>query len=170
MGQNIWTLDIFSTAPEAMINMFSVYQLTTSTFILFLGFISFRIFGGFSQSPKLPWVNQAGFFDIFQMKAKYRFLMGAGDMILKGFKEHPDAPGFRMVADASEIIMLSPKYADELKNDHRVDFVQLFLKASDMNPGLAVALLICVGRISMREYRVSNSLTKAPATRKYCER
>lgn len=54
--------------------------------------------------------------------------MGARDMILKGFKDNPDASGFRMVADAGEIVMLSPKYANELKNDHRVDFVKLFLR------------------------------------------
>lgn len=99
--------------------------------------ILFALFSYFKKSSKctpLPWVNQPGPFDIFRMKAKYRFLMGARDMVLQGFADFPDSAGFRMVADGGEIVMLAPKYAAELKNDHRVDFVKLFLQVKSSIP------------------------------------
>ncbi|KAF4879612.1 Cytochrome P450 monooygenase 1 [Colletotrichum siamense] len=99
--------------------------------------VLFTLFFYHKRSPKstpLPWVNQPGPFDIFRMKAKYRFLMGARDMVLRGFADFPDSAGFRMVADGGEIVMLAPKYAAELKNDHRVDFVKLFLQ--DFHEGI----------------------------------
>ncbi|OLN97985.1 Dihydromonacolin L monooxygenase LovA 11 [Colletotrichum chlorophyti] len=75
-----------------------------------------------SKSTLLPWVNRPGTFDVFRVGAKYRFLKGARDMVKKGFEDYGNSPGFRMVADGGEIVMLSPKFAAELKNDHRVDF------------------------------------------------
>ncbi|CAG8972036.1 hypothetical protein HYALB_00004900 [Hymenoscyphus albidus] len=39
-----------------------------------------------------------------------------------------------MVADSSEIVILSPKYSEELKDDHRLDFVKLFLQ--DFHEGI----------------------------------
>ncbi|KAK1844718.1 cytochrome p450 [Colletotrichum chrysophilum] len=104
-----------------------------STIIAIL-FALFSYFKKSSKSATLPWVNQPGPLDIFRMKAKYRFLMGARDMVLQGFADFPDSAGFRMVADGGEIVMLAPKYAAELKNDHRVDFVKLFLQ--DFHEGI----------------------------------
>lgn len=55
-------------------------------------------------------------------------------MVLQGFKDYGfNSQGFRMVADSGEIVMLAPKYAAELKNDERVDFVKLFLQVWDVH-------------------------------------
>lgn len=116
-----------SVAPHGGQQGDSIYYLAASTaFAILLVLLPF--FRGSSKSLSLPWVNRAGTFDVFRMKAKYRFLMGARDMVRKGFEDYQDSPGFRMVADGGEIVMLAPKYAAELKNDHRVDFVKLFLQ------------------------------------------
>ncbi|KZL75801.1 cytochrome p450 monooxygenase [Colletotrichum incanum] len=112
---------------------FSTYFATVSTAFFVLLVLS-SVFRNSQKSPTLPWVNRAGPFDLLSMRAKYRFLMGARDMVLKGFKDYSDSPGFLMVADSGEIVMLAPKYAAELKNDHRVDFVKLFLQ--DFHEGI----------------------------------
>ncbi|KAF6807701.1 cytochrome p450 monooxygenase [Colletotrichum musicola] len=110
-----------SLVPDREQSEHTTYYLAASTALAIL-IVLLPFFRGSSKSPSLPWVNQAGTFDVFRMKAKYRFLMGARDMVLKGFQDYQDRPGFRMVADGGEIVMLAPKYAAELKNDHRVDF------------------------------------------------
>ncbi|KAL0939897.1 cytochrome p450 [Colletotrichum truncatum] len=108
------------------------YYIAVSVLIATISILSF--FKSSSKSTPLPWVNRPGYLDLFHMKAKYRFLMGARDMVLQGFEKFRDSPGFRMVADGGEIVMLAPKYAAELKNDHRVDFVKLFLQ--DFHEGI----------------------------------
>lgn len=119
------------------------YYVTVST-ALALGFVLFSWVTTSSKSVPLPWVNRTGWLDLFSMRAKYRFLMGARDMVLQGFKDHGhNIQGFRMVADSGEIVMLSPKYAAELKNDHRVDFVKLFLQVWVVGLLLRSAVLIC---------------------------
>lgn len=106
------------------------------------------------------------------MKAKYRFLMGARDMVLQGFADFPDSAGFRMVADGGEIVMLAPKYAAELKNDHRVDFVKLFLQVKSAIPEIRIrcAGLITEKRTSTRGYRALTLPSKVLGTQRYCEK
>ncbi|WQF84791.1 hypothetical protein CDEST_09805 [Colletotrichum destructivum] len=123
-----------STASDGRLyGVSSVYVVLSTVLAVTLAALSF-LSKGSSKSTPLPWVNRPSTFDILQMGAKYRFLMGAGDMVKKGFEDFSDSPGFRMVADAGEIVMLDPKFAAELKNDHRVDFVKLFLR--DFHEGI----------------------------------
>lgn len=120
-GENVW----YSTATT---------RFATASTSLAVVLILYSWCNSFRKSVQLPWVNRAGFFDLFRMRAKYRFLMGAKDMVLQGFKDYGfNSQGFRMVADSGEIVMLAPKYAAELKNDERVDFVKLFLQVWDVH-------------------------------------
>ncbi|TQN69592.1 Cytochrome P450 monooygenase 1, partial [Colletotrichum shisoi] len=123
-----------STASDGgLYGVSSVYVAFSTVLAVTLAALSF-LGKGSSKTTPLPWVNRPSTFDVLQMGAKYRFLMGAGDMVKKGFEDFSDSPGFRMVADAGEIVMLDPKFAAELKNDHRVDFVKLFLR--DFHEGI----------------------------------
>lgn len=121
-----WTQNFRYETLDITIRGQNLLWLVTSMVIFPLATLTF--FGAFQKSSKLPWVNRPGPFDIFKFFAKYRFLKGAREMVRKGFEDHADKPGFRMIADSGEITMLSPKFAYELKNDHRVDFVSLFLQ------------------------------------------
>lgn len=120
LGDNnpIWKGEnLFSSLP-------TTFYVTTALAVIIV------LFAWVKRPPKpvpLPWVNKAGAFDLFSFRAKYKFLMGAKDLVLQGFRAH-GGPGFRMVADSGEVVMLAPKYAAELKTDHRVDFVKLFLQ------------------------------------------
>ncbi|KAE9980487.1 hypothetical protein BLS_008684 [Venturia inaequalis] len=132
LGNGHWTQNFRYETLDITIRGQNLLWLVISMVIFPLATLTF--FGAFQKSSKLPWVNRPGPFDIFKFFAKYRFLKGAREMVRKGFEDHADKPGFRMIADSGEITMLSPKFAYELKNDHRVDFVSLFLQ--DFHEGI----------------------------------
>lgn len=134
-----WTQNLRYEALNMTVNNHNLLWLIIS--IVILPLVTLTFLRAFERPSKLPWVNRPGPFDVFKFFAKYRFLKGARDMVRKGFEEHTDKPGFRMIADSGEIIMLSPKFAYELKNDHRVDFVSLFLQVRTRNVVLSADVL-----------------------------
>ncbi|KAM0809589.1 putative Cytochrome P450 [Seiridium cardinale] len=77
-------------------------------------------------ASKLPLLNAAGPFGLWERRARKLFMSRAKDLINKGLQM---TDKFRIISDLGEVIVLHPKYLEELKNRPELSFSQWSAKA-----------------------------------------
>ncbi|KAF2129172.1 cytochrome P450 [Dothidotthia symphoricarpi CBS 119687] len=95
-----------------------------------------------SSVGSLPLVNEPGFLSLFSLKAKWKFIHASKDLVEEGQKLYPNKP-FRLITDWGKVLMLTPKYAQEIRNDPHLSFTKAIYYDGHANiPGFETVKLI----------------------------
>ncbi|KAK3344910.1 putative cytochrome P450 monooxygenase [Neurospora tetraspora] len=84
------------------------------------------------QGPRYPknikHLNPRGPLEFSDTRPKKEFVDGSREMIAKWFKANPDKP-CRVISDFGEVILLPPRFANEIKSDDQLSFSKWSYKA-----------------------------------------
>lgn len=73
---------------------------------------------------KLPLVNPRKPFEFSDSRAKHGFAAHSYEILARGFSTRGDKP-FRVISDAGDTTVLSPRFANEIRNDSRLSFTRI---------------------------------------------
>lgn len=136
----------------------------TTTFILVL------LVAVVSANPKtsktngrpIPLLNPKRWFELSTARARREYDTNSWNMTLKGMEKYRGEP-FRLLTtelEGTEVVVLPPRYAEELKNDERVNFPALKSKSLHGTlPGFQA-----IG-IAAQENRITQMMTQQDLTR-----
>lgn len=126
--------DINSSLPSAISAPSPPLHLTTKTVpyavtvILVLAvIISVHVQYSSSRNvrKKLPILNPKRPFELTTARTRHEYDMHSWDMMYQGIRKYPDQP-FRVLSkELDDIVVLPPRYANEIKNDARFSFSAL---------------------------------------------
>ncbi|KAH7389951.1 cytochrome P450 [Pyrenochaeta sp. MPI-SDFR-AT-0127] len=94
------------------------------------------------STSNLPIVNSSPFGRCFSTIAQWRFIHSSKELIEQGQKKYPNRP-FRILTDWGEVLMLTPDYAHNIRNDPHLSFTKAVSFDSHANiPGFETVKLI----------------------------
>ncbi|KAF1962456.1 cytochrome P450 [Byssothecium circinans] len=116
--------------------------LITAGLITVMAVVAFLISAKDTGLKSLPMVNKPILGSFFSILAQWRFIYHSKGIIEEGQKEHPNKP-FRLWTDWGEVLMLTPQYAHNIRNDSRLSFTKAVSFDGHANiPGFETARLI----------------------------
>lgn len=80
----------------------------------------------YSQSEKYPWLpqlNSRKTWDIFNRQRVDNYMKNSCEILEDATREYPGQP-FRYYTDLGNMLVVPPRYIEEMRGDHRLDFMQ----------------------------------------------
>ncbi|KAJ5179836.1 hypothetical protein N7492_003046 [Penicillium capsulatum] len=139
-------------------SLFESPNLTQGVYIGLAVVFASTVWGILADDSRIPVVGK-NWWDFSNHKARSRFTEAARELIAEGFSKGTSA--FQVMAPTGPLIVLHPKYVDEIKNHPYLDFEQFVRKVTffhdriagfeAFHPGRASGLLVDVIRIKLNQ-------------------
>ncbi|KAH3358247.1 Dihydroorotase [Aspergillus fumigatus] len=100
--------------------------------VLFLAPLALHLVSSYLFPSTSTVINSGRAWDIFRTTAKKRFRSDAARLLQNGFEKSPDA--FRILTDNGPLLVLSPRYAREVRSDDRLSLDHFI--ASEFHPDI----------------------------------
>ncbi|ROW00374.1 hypothetical protein VMCG_07263 [Cytospora schulzeri] len=136
--------DINSSLPSAIPGLPIPLDLTTNpipyavtAILILVVIVSVHVHSSSNNGhKKVPVLNPKGPFELTTARTRHEYDMNSWDMMYQGMRKYPDQPFRILSGELQDIMVLPPRYANEIKNDDRFSFASLVTKSFHGNlPG-----------------------------------
>lgn len=133
-------LAIIDSLPSAPLP----YAFTVLLFLVVVLSIHHSTSRGRDNSHELPLLNPKHLWEFSSKRAKLEYHMNSTAMIFDGMKKYAGKP-FRLLSlEYGEVVVLPPRYANEIKNDRRFNFGLLETKVCFFPPSCSLGVYVLV--------------------------